>query len=354
MSTTELSPRRSLPARLLLPLRWLARASWFFLRFLFRFLLVSWGTLAIYYSNLPWYGARVALAGAFLVFAVWVLWIARRRRPYLAFAAVYLAVIGWWILIPPSHDRPWRPPVAVLPKAIINGDHVRLINFRHFDYRSRDDFTEHYEERDVDISHLTSFDLFISYWKIGPIGHTFVSFNFDNAPPVCISIETRPEIGESYQPIASLFKQFELFYAVGDERDLVRLRTDYRDEEVFMYPILTSRENAQALFRVYLKRINEIADRAEWYHLLSDSCTINIVRYANKVGRTGGFDIRLLLNGFTDRYLYSTGRVNTSLPFNELRRRSRITEVSKQAGNVPDFSPRIRTALPASDPPASE
>ncbi|MCE9554864.1 MAG: DUF4105 domain-containing protein [Planctomycetes bacterium] len=352
MSTAESAPRRSLPARLLLLLRWLLRACWVVVRFLFRFLLVSWGTLAIYYSNLPWYPARVALAGVFLVFAVWALWVARRRPAYLGFTVVYLALLGWWILIPPLQDRPWRQPVAVLPKAIIDGDHVRLINFRHFEYRTRDDFTVHYEEREVDISHLTSVDLFVSYWKIGPVGHTFVSFNFDNALPVCISIETRPEEGESFQPIASMFKKFELFYAVGDERDLIRLRTDHRGEEVFMYPILTSPENAQALFRVYLQRINELAEKPEWYHLLSNSCTINIVRYANKIGRTGGFDIRLLLNGWADRYLYRAGLVNTSIPFDELRRRSRITEVSQQAGDAPDFSRRIRAALPVNEPAA--
>ena len=354
MSTVETIPRRSLSSRLLLLLRCLLRACWVVVRFLFRFLLVGWGTLAIYYSNLPWYPARAALAGVFLVFAVWALWIARRRPAYLAFTVVYLALIGWWILIPPLQDRPWRTPVAVLPKAIIDGDHVRLINFRHFDYRTRDDFTVKYEEREVDISHLTSVDLFVSYWKIGPVGHTFVSFNFDNALPVCISIETRPEEGEWFQPIASMFKKFELFYAVGDERDLIRLRTDHRGEEVFMYPILTSPENAQALFRVYLKRINELAEKPEWYHLLSDSCTFNIVHYPNKVGRTGGFDIRLLLNGWVDRYLYRAGVVNTSIPFDELRRRSRITEVSQQAGDAPDFSQRIRAALPVKGSAAKE
>ena len=63
-----------------------------------------------------------------------------------------------------------------------------------------------------------------------PVSHTFLSFIFDNAPPVSISIETRPEVGEGFDPLASLFKQFELIYVVGDERDIVRVRTNYRDE----------------------------------------------------------------------------------------------------------------------------
>ena len=140
-----------------------------------------------------------------------------------------------------------------------------------------------------------------------PVAHTFVSFGFDNAPPVSISIETRPEIGEGFDPLPSLFKQFELIYVVGDERDLVRVRTDYRNEDVFLYRLRTSPEVARRLFLVYLDRINELADRPEFYHLFSNSCTINIVRYANLAGRVGRLDIRHILNGWSDRYLYDAG-----------------------------------------------
>src|SRR5262249_20658869 len=156
-----------------------------------------------------------------------------------------------------------------------------------FTYRSRHDFDERWEEREVSLAHLTSVDLYICYWRVGPVGHTMASFNFDNAPPVCISIETRPEVGEGFAPIASLFKQFELIYVVGDERDLVRVRTDHRNEEVYLYKIKMTPELARDLFLVYLDRINELADRPEWYHLLKNSCTINIVRYANAAGRVG-------------------------------------------------------------------
>ena len=331
------------------------RTSWFFkafvwlmavIGFLCRVLLLAWATLAIYYSNLPWAWLRLSLAVAFLVFGIWALWLTRRPRMSLGFAGLFLCVLVWWICIRPSHDRQWRPEVAVMPRAIIDGDRVRITGFRNFEYRSTDDFTVRYEEREV--SALAS-DL-AGFLRVllegGPVGHTFVSFNFDNAPPLCISIETRPEVGEGFAPIASLFKQFELIYVVGDERDIVRVRTNYRNEEVYLYRIRTSPENARRLFLVYLDRINELADQAEFYHLLSNSCTINIVRYANAAGRIGRSDIRHLLNGFIDRYLYSAGLVDTTLPFEELRRRSRINEVALAADNAPDFSERIRSSLP--------
>ncbi len=147
-----------------------------------------------------------------------------------------------------------------------------------------------------------------------------------------------------------MFKQYELIYVVGDERDIVGVRTNYRDEDVYLYRIRTSPENARRLFLVYLERINELADRAEWYHLLSNSCTINIVRYANLAGRTGGLDIRHILNGWIDRYFYEAGWIENRLPFDELRAQSQINAAAKAAGSAADFSARIRVGLPTISP----
>ncbi len=263
---------------------------------------------------------------------------------------LFLGVVVWWISIPPSHDREWRAEVAVMPRAVIDGDRVRLTGVRNFDYRSRNDFTVRYEEREVWLSHLTGLDFYVSYWCEGLVAHTFVSFVFDNAPPLTISIETRPEVGEDFAPIASLFKQFELIYVVGNERDIVGVRTTYRGENVYLYRLNTPAEAARRLLLVYLERINELADRPEFYHLLSNSCTIIIIRYANAAGRTGSFNIRHLLNGLIDSYLYHSGRVDTTLPFEELRRRSLINEVAQAANSAPDFSQRLRAFVQIGPP----
>lgn len=318
------------------------------LKILVQVLMVAWASLAIYYSNLPWGWLRLALAVAFAAFAVWALWLSGRRHMHMVVMMMFVGVVAWWIAIPPSHDRPWRPEVAVMPRAFIDGDRVRITGVRHFDYRSRNDFTVRYEEREVQLSHLTGIDFYVSYWQEGLVGHTFLSFIFDNAPPLSISIETRPEIGEGYNPIASLFKQFELIYVVGDESDIVGVRTNHRNERVYLYRLNTSPEDARRLFLVYLKRINELAERPEWYNLLTNSCTVNIVRYANAAGREGRFDIRHLFNGLIDSYLYHSGRVDTTLPFDELRQGSLINKAAQAAGDAPDFSQRIRAALPTS------
>lgn len=313
---------------------------------MFLALVITWGTLAIYYSNLPWPLLRLVSAAAFLAFAIWALWISSDRRMPRAFTGVFLAVLAWWILIPPSHDREWRPEVAVMPRALIEGDRVRFTGVRNFDYRSRDDFTVRYMERVVERSHLVGIDFYVSYWAEGPVGHTFLSFVFDNAPPLAVSIETRPEIGESFAPVASLFKQFELIYVVGEERDVTGVRTNHRNEAVYLYRLNTTAADARRLFDVYVQRINELADRPEFYHLLSNSCTINIIRYANAAGRKGRFDIRHLLNGLIDSYLYHSGRIDTTLPFAELRLQSLINQAAQEAGEGDDFPERIRASLP--------
>lgn len=323
-------------------LGWLIAGIWL----LCKVLLIVWATLAIYYSNLPWPWLRIILALAFAAFTTWAVLLTRQRRMAAIASVLFLGVVAWWIAIPPSNDHNWQPEVAVMPRAFIDGDRVRLTGVRDFDYRTRDDFTVHYEEREVQLSHLVALDFFVSYFMEGPVGHTFVSFIFDNAPPLSISIETRPEVGEGFAPVASMFKQFELIYVVGSERDLVGVRTNYRREPTYLYRLNTSADDARRLFLVYLKRINELANRPEFYHLLTNSCTINIIRYANAAGREGRFDIRHLFNGLIDSYLYHSGRVDTTLPFDELRRRSLINAAAQAADGAPDFSQRIRATLP--------
>jgi hypothetical protein len=336
-------------AKLILSSQWASTVfGWFTytLRLIFWLLLIAWGSLAIYYSNLPWAELRLVLTTLFAGFSIWALWFSRLKHPAAVFVAAFLAVCLWWTLIPASHNRPWRQEVAIMPRATIDGDRIHISGVRNFSYRSRNDFTPSYEEREVQLSHLKALDFFVSYWREGWVGHTFVSFIFDNAPPLTISIETRPEVGEGFDPIASMFKQFELIYVVGDERDLVGVRANHRGETVYLYRLNTSVEDARRLLLVYLERMNDLADRPEFYHLLTNSCTINIIRYANAAGRAGSFDIRHLLNGLIDSYLYHSGRIDTTLPFDELRRQSLINAAARDAETDPNFSEIIRANLP--------
>ncbi|WP_367607646.1 DUF4105 domain-containing protein [Legionella sp. W05-934-2] len=328
------------------PFYWLYQIGLFLVKLGF----ILWAAGALYYIklDLPLSYVNGVLSISFTLFGIWVFWLEKTKRWVRGYYLLYIGLlISWWSLMTPSHDRPWLKEVAVMPKAYINGDTVRITGVRNFDYRSRDDFTVKYEERTVQLSHLVGLDLYISYFMPGPVGHTFVSFIFDNAPPLSVSIETRPEIGESFAPIASMFRQFELIYVVGDERDIVRVRTNFRNEQVYLYRIRMSKQKLRELFLVYLRRINELADNPEFYHLLSNSCTINIIRYANKAGRVGRIDFRHYLNGLIDSYFYSQGQLKpTDIPFVELRQQSNINKKAQQANDSTDFSQKIRSGLP--------
>ena len=255
---------------------------------------------------------------------------------------MFACVVAWFISIRPAHEREWRREVAVLPRINMEGDSGRIAGVRDFVYRSRDDFDIRYVDRPIDLSHLTGVDLFISYWDDELMAHTFLSFVFDNAPPVCVSIEARLENGERFEALPSLFKRFELLYVVGEERDIVRVRTNHRNEQVYRYPIKISPEAARRLFTVYAQKINQLAERPEFYHLLQNSCTANIIRNAEAAGyKTPMFDGRFILNGLVDEYLYDAGLVETNIPFTDLRASARITDLAKSA-SPEDFSRAIR------------
>src|SRR5215831_6997364 len=161
---SESRPGNTFARALMKPLRWLLAS----VSFVCKAAVALWASLAIYYSNLPWPWLRLALALAFAAISIWALWLARSRRALLLFAGLFLCVLAWWISIRPTHDRPWRPEVAVMPRAIIDGDRVHITGVRDFDYRSRNDFTVRYQKREVSFRHLTSIDFFVSYFLIGP------------------------------------------------------------------------------------------------------------------------------------------------------------------------------------------
>jgi len=322
------------------------RRRWRWLLGIALLLPLGWAALVIGAGPPPLPG-KGWLGFAFAVFAAWAVWRARHRWPIIACVVVFLSVLVVWTTIRPSNDRQWRREVAVMPRIQIDGDQVRIRGYRNFDYRSRDDFDERWGERELRLSDLRGVDFFLSYWEPdGAIAHTFLSFEVAGADPVAISIEIRPEVGESFHPLPGLLRNFELVYVIGDERDLVRVRSNYRDEEVFLYRTTASADVARELFGVYAQRINALADTPEFYNVVSNNCTVNIVRYANQVGRIGRWDIRHLLNGWSDQYLYEAGLIDTSMPFAQLRQRSQINAVAAKADQDPAFSTLIRQGRP--------
>lgn len=287
-----------------------------------RTVLIGWGTLAIYWSNLPWSWLRVLVAAGYVAMGYQWLWRIKTPQGWRIFAGVFVALLIWWATIRPSHQRNWKVEQGTLPDVLIEGNRAVLTGVRDFEFRTKSDFTVRYQQRVVDLSKLTGVDFFISYWTAEPgaIAHTFVSFVFEDEPPVCVSIEARLEQGETYSALASCFKQAELIYVVGEERDVVGVRMRVRGEQVYRYRTRATPEQARRLWDAYAKSIHELVEQPQFYHLLSNNCTVNIDRHASHDGKGSRFDLRLLLNGYVDGLMYERGIVDTSVPFAELRK----------------------------------
>jgi len=341
-------------------MRWIGRLVLSLLISVVMVALTAWGALAIYYSNLPGEGLRIILAAVFALFGVamlvWYLLSAKRFRPCFAFLAVFLLLVAWWSTIPASQDRDWAPEYTKLAYATINGDLVTFHNIRNFDYRTETDFTSRYYTKTFDLRQLDSVDVIASYWMGDAIAHIFLSFGFSGKDFIAISIETRRQRHQSYSTVAGFFKQYELFYVVADERDLIRLRTNYRKdppEDVYLYRTRAPADNARRLFLDYIREINSLAKKPEFYNALTTNCTTSILTHTRVNQGNLPLSWKVLLSGYVPQYLYERAAIDTSLPFEELKRRSHINAAAQPANQAPDFSQRIRAGLPAPSKPES-
>jgi hypothetical protein len=308
---------------------------------------ILWACAALWFDGPASRPLAAVLATGFAVLAIGLLvWVRPFRRGLGSFSLLFLGVLVWWLSLEPSNQRDWDPAVGRLPTAAIQGDRVTIANVRNFDYRTEADYTERWEERTYDLSKLRGADIFLSYWGSPWIAHTIISWEFRDGQHLAISIETRKERQESYSALRGFFRQFELYYVVADERDLVRLRTNYRGEEVYLYRLAAPPERARAVLLDYLEEINALARDPRWYHAVTHNCTTTIRHHVQQVAPGNPWNWRILVNGRIDELGYTRGNINTSLPFAELRQRSAIAEKAKAADQDPAFSERIREGLP--------
>ena len=310
----------------------------------------GWGVLALYYFEHESAALRSGLAAAFAVASLIALaafasprW---RWRAVAAYAALFAVLLWRWFAIEPSNDRAWQPEVAVLPYATFDGERVTVHNIRNFKYRSETDFTATYYDKTFDLRELDSVDLVASYWMGPHIAHTLLSFGFGGKDYLAVSIETRKEKNESYSTVAGFFRQYELYYVVADERDVIRVRTNYRrdpPEDVYVYRIRGRVENARNLLLGYLQKINALKEHPEFYNTLTTNCTTNIWMHTRVNPGHPPLSWKMLASGHVPAYLYESGRLDDSVPFAELKRRSHINARAQAADEAENFSQRIRS-----------
>lgn len=336
------------------------QASWF-KRFAQRFgiglawlligCLTLW-TLAALYFDLSSSSLPLLTPVLYLTVIVGAVYAAKTRLLRMAVCLVsFLIVLLCWLTLQPSDRRNWQANDAQTPWAEIDGDRVTIHNFRSCDYRTESDYTCQWLEKSVYLSQLRGIDLFVTYWGSAWIAHPIVSFQFGDNDYVAASIEARYQVGKDYSAMRGFFRQYELLYVLAGERDLVRLRSNYRTgEDVHLFHTTAGPDWSRLLFLQYLERANRLHDHPQWYNAGTDNCTTNIFSQMAATGHLPSgsslHDWWILLNGRGPEFLYRGGNFAGNLPFRELMQAAYINPVARTVNDAPDFSRRIRLNRP--------
>jgi hypothetical protein len=314
-----------------------------------------WSVGALYFSPLLPEAWRPYGSGIYaLLTLVGFVFLPRRGRTATGALVVFGILVILFLRIPASNNRDWQPEVANAPYATIKGDLITIHNVRNFDYRTETDFDPRWETRTYDFSKLDSADIIAVYWAGKAIAHVMVSFGFAGKDYLAVSIETRKDKGESYSTLAGFFRQYELYYVVADERDVIRVRTTYRQpqEDVYIYRVNGPLKNLRRIFLDYIKSINELRERPSYYNTLTTNCTTSILFHTRMNPEAPPLSWKILVSGYVPDYLYELGRIDTSRPFAELEKMSRVNVRAHAADKDPAFSQRIREGLPIPAPRA--
>jgi hypothetical protein len=310
-------------------------------------LAIIWAVAAVWIDGPESRAFAATLAGSVVAICALAAMLVRPWwRAAVAVLVPFAVVLTWWLTFAPSNDRDWQVDVVRLPSATIDGSNLTIRNVRSFEYRDERDFTERWETRSYDLDAIVGVDVFISFWGPTLYGHTIASWEFADGRHLAISIETRKEKGEEYSAVHGFFRQFELYYVVADERDVIALRTNHRGETVQLYRTIASPAGDRVLLLDYVREMNALAEKPRWYNALSHNCTTTIWHHAKAVGSDHPFQWQLLANGYLVDLAYEYGTVDTSVGLDELKRRSDITARARAAGDGEGFSKAIREGLP--------
>jgi len=269
----------------------------------------------------------------------------RGRWAMVAYVLGFLIVLAWWFTLKPSNVGDWQQDVERTAWAEITGDRVTIHNLRNCNYRTETEYSDCWGDRSIYLSQIRATDLFLTNWGIPFVSHPIISFQFGDNEHIAFSVEARYKVGQDYSTVLGCFRQYELIFVTADERDVIRLRTNYRKgEEVFMYRFQATPEVARTMFVSYVTYLNTLKDHPQWYNEVTRNCTTTMDRQLGEDLRNPGlWNYQVLLNGTLDELLYERGRLVTGgLPFPELKRREHINDAARAANQSPDFSALVR------------
>ena len=270
-----------------------------------------------------------------------------RWLPILIFLVAFGSVVIWWASIKPPREGDWAHDVARQVTGSIDGDRLTLKNVRNFGWNPDGSAVERWETRSYDLRKLQTLDLIMSYWAGPEMAHMILSFGFEDGAYLAWSIEVRRHSGGAFSPLADLFKANPLVIVAADERDVVRVRSNIRDEDVRLFRMRTPPENATKLLLQYVADANALAEHPEFYNSLTTNCTTASTRMMRAVGAKFPFDWRLIVNGYLPDFAYQRGALDSRIPFSELKAAAHIDARARAADTSVDFSKLIRAGIPS-------
>lgn len=244
---------------------------------------------------------------------------------------VLIYILATWLVVylflvaafRPSHDRDWELGHEALPHIVYSAtsSEFTIENFRDFTWTGGFEAEPNYISKTLDLDKISTVDVFISHFDdFEGLAHIFLSFGFTDGEQVAVSLETRRESDEKFSPLLGLLRQFEIIYVVGSEPDIVGVRTNHRDERVYLYHTKAKPEQAKALFLELATKINGIYDQPRMYNTLTHNCTNELTRPVEKISDVN-FPItwKSILPGYFDEVLYDLEIIDTTLPFAETK-----------------------------------
>lgn len=305
--------------------------------------LIAWIALAVHFQfSPPFAWVAQALLAAVALCLLWLFWQRRWRGGWIAMALAFAVAALWWGSIAPREERDWRPEVAYNVTATESGGTVTLEHVRNFDWMTETEAVERWETRTVNPDDITSVDVILSVWDSPEIAHTLVSFGFGDGQHIVFSTEIRKEKDEDFTSIGGFFKQFELVVIAADERDIVRLRTDVRGEEVSLYPLDIRPEMRKELFLSFLALGNELSARPAWYNTITANCTTVPYHLVRRLTDRAVPDLRVLLSGRLPSYLHELGVLRPDMKLEDVIARARVGPLGPGGPDGVAFSRKLR------------
>ncbi|OJF94359.1 DUF4105 domain-containing protein [Pararhizobium antarcticum] len=308
-----------------------------------------WGAAALFYQAPGTLPLRIAAACAWVLLSLACLIVYIRRASRFAALVYPVAIAGllfWWGAIAASNERDWADDIAQMTVGVVNGQTVTLANVRNFDWRTETDYTVNWETRTYDLEKLASVDMLLSYWSSPAIAHTLVSFGFEDGSFVTFSVEIRKEKHERFSEVGGFFKEFETSIVAADERDIVRLRTNVRKEDVYLYRIAMAKPAMRSLFMAYVDAANALAETPRFYNTVTANCTTIVYDMVARIVPDLPLDYRLIFSGYLAEYIDTVRGLTPGFTLEQLRMAGRIGPRAVEADNTPDFSARIREGIP--------